>query len=77
MARLEVSTTIIEDFLFGIAKHPVRVTDARWDPIEQKIAFEIEGIDIPADATHVQALITLQQNRAGQRLHEMTFSKIK
>lgn len=72
MAKIKCANVFVSDMLFAYADKPVRITGAVWDEAAQVIILEIEGEDVP-DAPAVQAVLSVETNRARERLHRMRF----
>lgn len=73
MAQVRVSLEFLADRLFGFSQNPVVIKDARFFPEKDCLEFEIDGVDVPADALRVHAQFTVTQNRAGEKFHALTF----
>jgi hypothetical protein len=76
MAIVRVSAEYVAERLFGFSRNPVQVTGIGFDPNAGVALIEINGADIPAGAAEVRATITQESNRAGERLHRLTFDKV-
>jgi hypothetical protein len=73
MAHVKVCSELIAQLVFGYADNLVRITSlAGYDQDTGVLTFNIEGPDVP-DAREVDCIITVQQNRAGDRLRHQTF----
>lgn len=72
MAKVKVSTALIEDLLFGYAEIPVRIESAVYDPLYETIEFSIAGPGVP-DCERVRAEFTVRTNRAHEHFHTLTF----
>lgn len=72
MAKIRIVPEILSDRLFGGSEYPVKIMAARFDPFTEVVELMIEGPDIP-DADEVRAIITVTQNRVGERIHTIKF----
>lgn len=75
MAKVQVSLELIEDLLFRYADNQVHIRKASIETETRHLVLEIEGADVP-DAPTARVTVTVQQNRAGEKLHRMTFEPV-
>lgn len=74
MAKIRIAAALLESLLFDYSESPVRVNGAGVDP-DGCLFLTIQGADVP-EVPEVQAICTVLQNRAGQRLVSMKFEAI-
>jgi hypothetical protein len=74
VAKIRIAAALLESLLFDFSECPVRVNGAGVDP-DGCLFLMIEGADVPA-VPEVQAICTVLQNRAGQRLVSMKFEAV-
>lgn len=72
MAKIKVSTTLIEELLFGYSTAQVTVRGATFDPTRNVVEFDVVGADVP-DVAEVRGEFTQQTNRRGERFHTLEF----
>jgi hypothetical protein len=75
MARIKITPEFISDQVFGGTQAPVEIRGTTFDPIMRVLVLDIAGPDVP-ECDEVRAEVTLQQNRAGERLHTVVFKPI-
>lgn len=81
MARVKFHADSTADFLFRWTKKPVKITGVTFTKTDEGwfgggiLTFEIEGDDVP-NVPEVQAMITVEGNRAGELLHVMRFDPV-
>jgi hypothetical protein len=76
MAKVFVSADLLAELVFGYTEHRVEIAAVELDESQQVFVFDIVGPGVP-DADEVVAIVNVQQNRAGEKLHRMTFEARK
>lgn len=74
-AGVKVSSQFLAERLFGFSDSPVVVGRIEYDRLYETVTMEISGPDVP-DCDQVRAVITLQQNRAGEKLYSVKFKPV-
>lgn len=73
MAQVSIHKALLQDMLFGFTPNPVEIRNSHFDYRNDCVVFEIAGPDVP-DKPEATVTVTLETNRAGDKLRKMTFA---